>query len=218
MIEGGRATVSIPEPLPRDLRSLSQDAKSELQSVFQARQLIVHRSFKLEAPSVTRHRSDGGRDAVALVEAARSEWHVGRIDVVVRDATGRVTRDTRAGRVASETARLQLLAAKLPESETLRRMLQSYSRAVEDPGNELVHLYEVRDAVDSHFGGHAAARSALGLTAAEWNHLGMLANAKPVREGRHRGRQPSLRHATKEELADARRIALRMIEAFAATV
>jgi hypothetical protein len=90
---------------------------------------------------------------------------------------------------------------------------------VADPDNELVHLYEIRDAAAKHYGGKAPALKALGIPQAEWNELDRLANAEPLREGRHRGKHnPGLRKATKEERTQARAIARSIIRAFAALV
>jgi hypothetical protein len=94
--------------------------------------------------------------------------------------------------------------------------LNSYKAAVDDPANELVHLYEIRDALAGHYGGDAAARAKLGISEKEWKRLGILANDAPLKEGRHRGRHSKkLRHATAAELDEARKIARGWITAFA---
>src|SRR5262245_18724200 len=105
---------------------------------------------------------------------------------------------------------LQSLAGRATGSLLLRNLLQSYSRAVSDPSNELVHLYEIRDALSKHFGEEELARKALGIPNTEWKRLGALANAEPLEQGRHRGRHPDgRRSATQAELHDARQIARR---------
>jgi len=95
-------------------------------------------------------------------------------------------------------------------------MLESYSRAVTDPEDELVHLYEIRDAAAKHFGNDQAAIKALGLNPSDWRDLGELANNAPLKEGRHRGRQSTARRAaTEEELTRARVTGRQIIENFA---
>jgi len=52
-------------------------------------------------------------------------------------------------------ARVETLRAK---DLLLAALLQSHDKAVRDPDNELVHLYEIRDALKKRFGGESAAR------------------------------------------------------------
>ena len=94
-------------------------------------------------------------------------------------------------------------------------MLRSYDAGVRDPTNELVHLYEIRDALSAKFGGESAARATLAITASQWSRLGQLCNNEPLCQGRHRGKTGEvLRDATEAELAEARGIARAMIEAY----
>lgn len=124
--------------------------------------------------------------------------------------------DTRAARIASETAFLDAFASAVDKEPLLRSLLESYSRAVGDPANELVHLYEVRDALSKYYRGERNARSALEIVAGEWDRLGRLANAEPVDQSRHRGKHTGgPRPATAEELAEARAIVKSWIEKFA---
>jgi hypothetical protein len=85
-----------------------------------------------------------------------------------------------------------------------------------EPGNELIHLYEIRDALSTKFGGERGVRAALlGISSSDWSMLGRLANDEPIRQGRHRGHHAgALRGATETELAQARAIARRMIDAY----
>ena len=94
-------------------------------------------------------------------------------------------------------------------------MLDSYSRAVEDPANESIHLYEIRDALAAHYTSHRKARAALGIEPGEWDRVGVLAIVEPILQGRHRGHSGNLRPATHEELLEVRQIVRRWIETFA---
>jgi hypothetical protein len=94
-------------------------------------------------------------------------------------------------------------------------MLKSYDDAVNDPGNELVHLYEIRDSTAKHFGGESIARNVLNISGSRWSKLGRLANDEPLKQGRHRGKNPgALRDATEEELREARKIARELVVAY----
>jgi hypothetical protein len=92
-------------------------------------------------------------------------------DLVVRDAaTGQVIRDTKAQRIAEDARFLDVVAAK-GHNPVLKLLLASYNAAVNDPANELVHLYEIRDALVRHFGDGSKAQKQLGITDAEWKRL-----------------------------------------------
>jgi len=94
-------------------------------------------------------------------------------------------------------------------------MLLSYDAGVRDPNNELVHLYEIRDALSTKFGGENSVRAALTITSAQWSRLGQLCNHEPLRQGRHRGKSgEAMRDASEAELAESRSIARAMIEAW----
>jgi SAM-dependent methyltransferase len=104
---------------------------------------------------------------------------------------------------------------KLASSPTLNALLESYNAAVSAPANELVHLYEIRDALATRYGGEDEALRNLQFAEKDWKQLGYLANKAPLKEGRHGGWHLKLRHASADELDEARRIARHLIEAFA---
>lgn len=94
-----------------------------------------------------------------------------------------------------------------------------YSRAVADPKKELVHLYDVRDALSQHYRNGKSARKVLSISRDDWARLGYLANNAPIRQGRHAGEHhENLRNATDAELAEARNVVKQWITAFAYTV
>jgi hypothetical protein len=143
----------------------------------------------------------------------------GRLDVLVADSAGNVVRDSRAERISHDSQALDSLAPKLARSATLRSLFESYSRAVGDSKDELVHLYEIRDALSRHYGNEQSAREALGISKIEWQRVGVLANVEPLEEGRHRGKHPAGRRpASMAELREARELAQRWIAAFARTI
>jgi hypothetical protein len=140
------------------------------------------------------------------------------LDVQLTDAaTGAVIGDTKAERIAVQQSELSDLSDKAQRSPVLRRMLESFEASVNDPENELTHLYEVRDALVKHFRNEATAKSKMRISSRKWRTFGRLANDEPLLEGRHRGKHAeSLRHATNEELATVRDLAREWIRTFAA--
>lgn len=218
LIEGGRAiaTLIVPqEPVDQRLETL---ITNHLQGILLVRQLQVHRGYVLEGPRI--HQHTGERKNIAIrVGSGSFVLSGGQADFVHRDAAGNVLRDTKTERTAGHIAMLNAVVPKIGMSPTLRGLLTSYSRSASDPRNELVHLYEIRDALSTHYRGKQNARTALNIAQSEWQRLGILANVEPIEQGRHRGKHfAGRRDVTDAELQEARSIVRKWILAFAATV
>jgi hypothetical protein len=107
------------------------------------------------------------------------------------------------------------LAETYKNDDTAKAILGSFNEATNDPDDELVHLYEVWEALRSKLGDEKSALTELSISRKQKKHLTMLADSEPIRQGRHRGRfAGELRDATGEELQMARRIAANMIYAY----
>ncbi len=195
-----------------------QRLTEQVHAMFRARQVLVRRTYSLDGPRIIEHV--GGKRHITLrVEPAHIAITAGQADVVVTDASGAVVRDSRQERITEHSEFVNLLTGKAGDSQTLRAVLESYSRSISDPEDELVHLYEVRDAIASHFGGERQALSAIGISTAEWQTIGRLANAEPVHQGRHRGKHlTERRSATSDELNQARTIVRGWIQRLATMV
>lgn len=214
VIEGGKAvaTLAVPHnPVPLDLESRITGA---IEGAFLVRQLQTHRPFRLEG-SRTYQYADG-RKHVFMPLSGTLTLTGQLVNVIVTGPDGQVIRDLQAERIAEDTAMLDAVVSKIAASPALRGMLESYGRAVGDPGDELVHLYEVRDALAKHFDGETSARQTMGISKADWQRLGSLANFEPIDQGRHRGQHSAGRRAaTPEELREARELVKRWMVAFA---
>jgi hypothetical protein len=218
-VDAGKATYTLASPSDSVPPSVREIAGEEIAAVFELRQMLTHKPYTIAGPTVIQHQPGGARSVAVSVGGVVALSGAGLVDVVVSDAAGNVLSDSRADRISTDTAFVSSLTPKLVQSATLRAMVRSFGQAVRDPADELVHLYEVRDAALKHFKTESKARAALGITKAAWQELGRLANDEPLRQGRHRGRQMTgMRDATHAELAAARAVARRIIEAFAATV
>lgn len=218
VFETGSTTYTLSAPTDPVPKALLDDVEREVSNCLAVRQLLAHRPFAINGPRIVQHQTGGGRNAVAMVKVgAHTVSSIGHADVVTRDETGQVVRDTRAERIIAD---YEFISAVLPaamKSAPLSAMLYSFGQAVRDPGNELIHLYEIRDAAVQHFGTKEAAKTALRISKAEWSVLDRLANEEPIREGRHRGRRMGdLRSATAGELRAARAVAKQIIGALAA--
>lgn len=214
--DDGKAVLTLTSPTDPILASGLQKFKDEVSNVFEVRQLLKHRPFELNGPNIIQHLPEGGRSTSVAMAGVSCIVKARCPDIVTRDADGNITSDTKADRLESEMNMMNSLLPKALTSPILLGMLRSYGQAVRDPRNELVHLYEIRDAIANLYGGENGAKTALGINPSDWSTLGGLANHEPLREGRHRGKKiDELRSATQEELAEARRIAFNLIKAHA---
>ena len=211
--DGGIVRVTLRKPCDPIDAELQSRITKEVEGLFRLRQLQVQHPLQLKRGNVYHSRSDGTKSILTGCDNALSFRT--RLDTVHQHASGEVAHDSRAERIEENTKFIESLIPKLAGSETLNALLESYNEAVSDPKNELVHLYEIRDALSTHHGGDAEARQKLQIAEGEWKRLGYLANKAPLKEGRHRGEHSELRHATPAELNEARKIARSLIEAFA---
>lgn len=211
-IEGGRATAKM-EPKVYSSTHIKRDELHELvKGYFRAEQVITHQAFTLEKPSVVRVRADGRRDINVFVGGVEFVAIVDSVDFRITKADGTIV-DTRKERLERKRE-FREACERLRYDWVLRRMLASYGGAVNDPEDELIHLYEVRDALSTHFKSSDGARKKLGIPKKEWNRLGEMANTMPLRQGRHRGEHDELRDAMAGELEEARGLAREFIEAY----
>jgi hypothetical protein len=175
---------------------------------------VTHKGYELAKPSLIRVRADGRRDYFVELEPAVIRVIAGSVDTLVTDRDGNVIADSRKERADRKKSIAERISAHSGDA-VLSLMLSSYDNAVRDADNELVHLYEIRDALAKHFGSETQARQALGIPKSSWSRLGQLCNDAPLRQGRHRGKTGAAqRDATDSELEEARSMARSMIDAY----
>ncbi len=215
-VKDGRAVAVLTTPDEPVAPALQQQIGDCMAGIFLVRQMQTHRESHLGLPAIHVHR--GSR--ITTSKSFAIDGIVAEVipaDAITTDADGNM-HDARAERIAQDSATLDLFATKFSRGSVLRRMLESYSRAVAYPADEWIYLYEIRDALATHYTSHRKARAALGITLAEWDRVGVLTNVEPILQGRHHGHQGNLRPATQEELAEVRGAVRRWIETFAEEV
>lgn len=216
-VDRGIATLTVPHSAGADARLLLDSAVAAARTVFDARSVMLGRPYKLTHDGFVEVDEDGKQHYTIFPKSACHVVRTSAVDLVVTDPSGSVTVDTRAERIRDDNSYIESLSKKLAQSPLLRRMIESFTRSLDDPDNSLVHLYEVRDAAAHVFGSKAA--SVLGVSRSDWSTLGRLANDEPIRQGRHRGRTSGrLRDATAAEIEECRGIAKKIINATAATL
>lgn len=73
-----------------------------------------------------------------------SETRSQSIDTIVKDKDGNIVSDSKKERLNKQKRISSMIEAYRYTDSTLDQMLRSYQISVKDPGNELVHLYEIR--------------------------------------------------------------------------
>lgn len=195
--------------------SIRQTLHKALNDRFLGVQLMTHRAYELSRSTKTRVHPDGRKDVFIEPEPGHIVITGRPVDIQVRDRDGNIITDSKRDRIEKKRSLADLVSTYRASDETLASLLRSHDAAVRDPNNELVHLYEIRDALSVKFGGNKEAHSALGITSAGWSRFGQLCNNEPLRQGRHRGKTgAALRDPAESELVEVRRIARAMIEAY----
>ena len=186
-----------------------------LESRFLGIQVLTHKPYELSKASMHRIRPNGQRDVTVFPEGCVSTCSVGTIDLIVRDKEGNVVSDSKAERIEKKKAFAELADKYGTTDQLAQTLLNSYKSAVYDPDNELIHLYEIREAISKNYSGEENARAALHINKNEWSSFGVLTNTAPLKQGRHRGKNyESLRNATQDELQECRLFARSLIEKY----
>lgn len=214
-VEDGQARTIIEAERFDSDPAMREKLHAELNDRFLAVQLITHKPFELSGPAVVRVHPDGRRNFSLEAHSVVLVASMGTMDITVADPDGNVLVDSRRDRLERKKTLAELVAEFRPRNPLLAKLLESHSAAVRDPNNELVHLYEIREALTRHFGGEKPARATLGVSSSTWSLFGQICNDMPLRQGRHRGKVLGpLRDATHAELSEARKIAQKLIESY----
>lgn len=194
--------------------NLHDTLHKKLYNRFLGVQLVSHKKFELSELRLSRLHSDGRKDTTVFLKALVMCTSTCKVDFILKDKDGNIVQDSRKDRVSKEN-QLADLAEKYSSDKVVSSLLKSYQTSVNDPENELIHLFEIRDTLSKFFKGERSARTTLNVHKSDWNRLGQLANDLPLRQGRHRGKSfDLLRDATVNELFEARKIASHFIESY----
>ena len=175
-------------------------AQEFLDSAFLAQQVQVHQHFTLSKAVAAREHADGRRDCTVFLKPVALTMSLGQIDVIVQDEHGNVTTDTKAERLQRQVGFHSKIMHLIPLHSEIKRMLQSFRNALNDPDNFLIHLFEIRETVVCYVQKPPVQHQQVNVSASDWSKFGRLANDEPLLEGRHRGKRSELRKATSEEV------------------
>jgi len=197
--------------------NIINEINDNLKTRFLAEQVMTHKPFNLSEPKRYDLRSDGKKNRYLKAKSIVTKTSIGKADLIVNNKNGKIISDTKADRINKKRWFAETAIKHGKNDPILKQMLKSYHESVNDPSDELIHLYEIRDAVSDKFSNGKEARKELNITKGEWNSLGQLANKEPLLQGRHRGLGAGkLRKAEKFELEKARQVATKIIENYVA--
>lgn len=207
------ATIS-PEVFHAD-ESIRDVLTRKIESRLHAIQIMTHKDFELSKPCRTDIEEDGKKNYFLEVDSCVHNTSVGTVDIIVHDKDGNVISDSKRERLDKQHKFATLVDKHRNYDPTLDQMLKSYQQSVKDPNDELVHLYEIRDALSKRFRSNDNAIKTLKIKKTEWNEIGKLANTLPLNQGRHRGQSAgALRDAHSTELDIARKSASHLIDKY----
>jgi hypothetical protein len=206
-IQNGKIEVKLDHKTYESNPGIEADIEKSLNLRFLGAQLSTHKTYQLSFSSRQSIHPDGRKDVVITPGPAEVICLGCTVDIVVKSADGSTIRDSRKERIKA-VEELADLVEKYGSDALAQSLLQSNKLAVDESSIELVHLYEIRDALTKKFGGENLACSTLGLSKSDWKKLGRIANDEPLKQGRHRGLHfGALREANEIELREAREIA-----------
>lgn len=152
-ITNGRVTAKVDSAIFEANHSVRDLMEKSLNDRFLAVQLLSHRPYELSKSSRTRVHDDGHCNVFLECEPGYIVLTGGIVDVTVTDRLGNVISDSRRDRIQRKRNLSALVLRHRGHDHSVDVMLKSYDAAVRDPQNELVHLYEIRDAISARLGG-----------------------------------------------------------------
>ncbi len=214
IIENGIVEANVYHPECDNAQNIYEKLHSKIKAIFLGQQLVNTKPYTLSKPVLHKEYADGTQDITVFPACCTIKITAFNVDVVIKDKNGTITNDSCKGRILHEKEIANLIYKHCSDT-TLISILSSYNSAIRNPENELIYLYEIKDALQKHFNGHKNACNALGIRQSTWKELSKLANHEPIKQGRHRGQHiGNLRNATESELLKARTIAQNFIEAY----
>jgi hypothetical protein len=219
VFENGIACANLYEPYEELPIPFQKEIKEKVLHILKAQMLIKHKYYEIGEQKITQHYDNGRvlNSYTVALEPGVYELKGSPVEFMIKDASGRIIKDSRSDRIAEEKEFIQILASA-KKHELLDRMVNSYSAAISDPQNELIHLYEIIESLNRHFGHKNETIRQIGFSDKKIKRLHKLCNAEPLQEGRHRGKTQTLRNATEDELSEARKIARDLIHSFASKI
>lgn len=211
-VSAGKIVVLAPDD-GTDTQVIVERTQAVVTLLFQCARIYRRGRYTTSGPSVMRIHENGKRDYVVLPDSVTVFWGKPGFDFIVHDQQGKMIFDSATDRKSKKMA-LTSVALKIQETNPIVKFaLSAFNSSIEQPENELIHLYEIRDAAKRYFGNSELAKSGLPICNKLWSRFGHLTSNAPLKQGRHRGfRYEDLRDATEKELEEVRTIARAILQ------
>lgn len=199
--------------VPEDLHNQYEDF---VKSYFYKRMLEVNKKFYIKAASKKEINNNGNVIISPKLEPMRiSVSFSANAHIIKKDMDGNIIYDSKVEEEKEQKKLLDKIQSSVSKEKIVSKILNSYNSALSNPANELVYLYDIREALKFYFGNEQKARTALNISKKDWSEAGRICNDLPVKQGRHRGACINdLRDATNVELQSVREIIKIMIKSF----
>ncbi len=148
-IEAGYATARMSANFYDSVPGLRDALTRDLNHYFLLWQMDRRKVFEIRKGSVVRTRPDGTTDTTIAVDSIVCHSSVGSPTLISTDANG-VVHDPRRERFEAKKGQVDL-QLRYASDPTAHRMLESFDASIRYPGNELVYLYEIWDALQTRF-------------------------------------------------------------------
>lgn len=211
-LENGKASAYVDETCSDDKIILIDAMAEDIERALIIRQMTNFPKYEFNKSRIDVYNEEGGKGVFINAKDAPIEVKTGVSGCLKkRDKNGKVIYDSRLKEKQDEKYINDCLAAHGSDN-TLNSICNSFHNAMQSPENELVRLYEMRDALSTKFGGKDKSCKNLGISEKDWDELGVICNAKPIDKSRHRGKHiGNIRKASDNELNKAREIAKKLI-------
>lgn len=209
--KGGNIKATLDTMFYQQNKGIIDKILSDIDTYFVGVQVVSHKAYKIEKHIMHSYNAKGGKGVTIFAPPIEVKLSASA-DIKITDSEGNVVTDTRAERIREQQELAELTNRYFKKDITARAIIESYQASVNDPSNELVYLYEIREALVKRFGDENNTKAILNINKLRLSRLRRLANDVPLRQGRHRGKnQGQLRNATTRELNEAREIAKGLI-------
>ncbi len=151
LIDNGKIEARIDFALYDNSPGMRDDLHKDLESRFLGVQLITGTKYELSKPTLVRLLPDGRREYTLFIESVNEISLAGSVDLVVRDKDGNIVSDSRQERIAKKKELSALVEKLRPQDQTLDSLLNFYKTSIYDSANELIHLYDIWEAIQTKF-------------------------------------------------------------------
>lgn len=217
--------VTIPEHVYDSTTKAFYEVKKILESIFDSAMVVNNVAYSIKCTNINNYPSNGQVGVVLWPENCVCTSFVESISIKQYDENGKLVYDQEEEDAKKIKADIEekkelssifvSLSVGVLHDELANKMVSSYKKSLENDKYTLVHLYEIRDALNIHFKHKKEAIKALNISKDIWGKIGELANSKAVKGSRHEGKYSGqLAEPSEAFIKEARESAKQLIQAY----